>query len=275
MCWAIRIREQVLEQYVTGANLSLTPFATWAGDVSIAIGGEYRKEEVGLRPGRIPAVAAHRRERQCHRRSQPLVGRQLSAQFRVSYNVKEAYLETVVPLGFGLEFNGAVRATDYSTVGLCHDLESWARPGQPIDDIRFRVTRSRDIRAPNLNELFQAGTANSDSVRNPGFVNGTSPSFVPTGLPAQSASPIRALRPATPICGPEKSNQWNIGGVFTPPFLPGFNLAVDYFRIDLNRRDQLLQRAASRQSLLSWASRHSATRSPPIRCARRIRRGHI
>ncbi|RZM29945.1 MAG: TonB-dependent receptor, partial [Sphingomonas sp.] len=39
-------RDETIEQYVTGANLSLTPFATWAGDVSIAVGGEYRKEQI-------------------------------------------------------------------------------------------------------------------------------------------------------------------------------------------------------------------------------------
>ncbi len=39
-------REQKIEQTVAGVNLSFTPFATWAGDVSIAVGGEYRKEEV-------------------------------------------------------------------------------------------------------------------------------------------------------------------------------------------------------------------------------------
>src|SRR5690606_34049907 len=101
--------------------------------------------------------------------------------FKGSYNVKEAYLETVVPLGLGLEFNGAVRATDYSTSGYVTTWKlgaTWA----PIEDIRFRITRSRDIRAPNLNELFQAGTANSDSVRNPAFVQGdptSGPQFFP------------------------------------------------------------------------------------------------
>ncbi|NWM25188.1 TonB-dependent receptor, partial [Escherichia coli] len=67
--------------------------------------------------------------------------------FTGEYSVKEAYLETVVPLGFGLEFNGAVRATDYSNSGYVTTWKlgaTWA----PIPDIRFRVTRSRDIRAP-------------------------------------------------------------------------------------------------------------------------------
>jgi iron complex outermembrane recepter protein len=32
---------------------------------------------------------------------------------------------------------------------------------------------------------------------------------------------------------PEKADSWNIGGVVTPRFIPGFSASVDYFRIDL------------------------------------------
>ena len=32
---------------------------------------------------------------------------------------------------------------------------------------------------------------------------------------------------------PEKADSWNIGGVISPRFLPGFSASVDYFRIDL------------------------------------------
>ena len=47
-----------------------------------------------------------------------MVGRQPSGLFTGEYSVKEAYLETVVPLGFGLiQRCGAVRATDYSNPG--------------------------------------------------------------------------------------------------------------------------------------------------------------
>lgn len=34
-------RDETLKQYVAGVNLSTTPFATWAGDVSVAVGAEY------------------------------------------------------------------------------------------------------------------------------------------------------------------------------------------------------------------------------------------
>lgn len=212
-------RKQVLEQFVTGANLSITPFATWAGDVSIAVGAEYRKEKIR---GSVPEEFQPLINANGTTTNRWSVGNYLP--FKGSYNVKEAYLETVVPLGLGLEFNGAVRATDYSTSGYVTTWKlgaTWA----PIDDIRFRVTRSRDIRAPNLNELFQAGTANSDSVRNPRFTpdlaNG--PQFFPYSGLTTGNRDLKA----------EKADSWNIGAVVTPRFLPGFTASVDYFRIDL------------------------------------------
>ncbi len=225
-------RKQRLEQITVGANLSLTPFATWAGDVSIAIGAEYRKEKIsGFVPDEFqPVPIRDANGNVTGATNRWSVGNYLPS--FGSYNVKEAYFETVVPLGFGLEFNGAVRATDYSTAGYVTTWKAGAT-WQPINDIRLRVTRSRDIRAPNLNDLFQAGTANSDSVSNPGFITGTSPSFVPAGQPPQAGYSYSGFATGNTDLSPEKSDQWNVGAVFTPTFLPGFNLAVDYFDIKL------------------------------------------
>ena len=227
-------RDQTFEQIVAGVNLSTTPFATWAGDVSIAIGAEYREEKVDgfvpeeFRP--VPILDANGNVTGATNRWS--VGNYLASVGQ--YDVKEAYLETVVPLGFGLEFNGAVRATEYSTAGY---VTTWkvGATWQPIDDIRFRVTRSRDIRAPNLNDLFQAGTANSDSVSNPGFPNGESPPFVAAGQPAQAGYSYSGFATGNPDLVAEEADQWNVGVVFTPTFLPGFNLSVDYFDIDLGK----------------------------------------
>lgn len=136
----------------------------------------------------------------------------------------EAYLETVVPLGLGLEFNGAARATDYSNSGYVTTWKlgaTWA----PVEDIRLRVTRSRDIRAPNLNELYQAGTANSDSV--------TNPIYTQDGLNGPQRFSYSGLTTGNPALQPEIADSWNIGGVLTPRFLPGFSFSADYFRIDL------------------------------------------
>ena len=226
-------REQTLEQIAAGANLSMTPFATWAGDVSIAVGAEYREEKVsGFVPDEFQPVPIRDANGNVTGASNRWsVGNYLASVGR--YDVKEAYLETVVPLGFGLEFNGAVRATDYSTAGYVTTWKAGAT-WQPIDDIRFRVTRSRDVRAPNLNDLFQAGSANSDSVGNPGFRDGLSPSFVPAGQPAQAGYSYSGFATGNPDLGAEKSDQWNVGVVLSPRFLPGFNLSVDYFDINVD-----------------------------------------
>lgn len=196
-------RDQKLKQTVVGANLSLTPFATWAGDVSIAVGGEYRKESVS---GFVPTDF----------QTGWSVGNFLPT--FGSYNVKEAYLETVVPLGLGIEFNGAVRATDYSTSGY---VTTWkvGATWQPIEDIRFRATRSRDIRAPNLSELFQSGTSRTNTLTDPA-----------TG---RTTVTFRELTTGNPNLRPEKADSVNIGVVLQPRFLRGFSASVDGFDIKL------------------------------------------
>lgn len=211
-------RDQVMEQFVAGTNWSMAPFATWAGDVSLAFGGEVRKEKIrGSVPEEYQPVVTT-----TGTTNRWSVGNYLP--FTGEYSVKEAYLETVVPLGLGLEFNGAVRATDYSNSGYVTTWKlgaTWA----PIEDIRFRVTRSRDIRAPNLNELYQAGTANSDSVRNPAYTS--------DGLNGPASFGYSGLTTGNPNLEPEKADSWNIGAVLSPRFLPGFTASIDYFRIDL------------------------------------------
>ena len=218
-------RDEVAEQKVGGANLSLTPFATWAGDVSVALGGEWREESIrGFVPAQYqPIINRDANGVAISTTNTWSVGNYLPTNGR--YNVKEAYLETVVPLGLGLEFNGAVRETDYSTSGY---VTTWklGATWQPIPDIRFRVTRSRDIRAPNLSDLYQAGGSNSDSVTNP-FYSATDPTKGPATY-GYSATVV-----GNPNLKPEKADSWNIGGVFTPRFLPGFNASIDYFRIEV------------------------------------------
>jgi outer membrane receptor protein involved in Fe transport len=216
-------RDQTLEQTVVGANLSFTPFATWAGDVSVAVGAEYRKEKIS---GFVPEEFQPRRNADGTTTSLWSVGNYRPT--KGSYEVKEAYLETLVPLGFGLEFNGAVRATDYSTSG---NVTTWklGATWQPIDDIRLRVTRSRDIRAPNLNELFQAGTSNTDSVSNP-FFPGVGPGTINYGTASLS---YLGTVTGNPDLKPEKADSWNVGVVLAPRFLPGFTASADYFHIDV------------------------------------------
>ena len=83
------------------------------------------------------------------------------------------------------------------------------------DSIRFRGTLSQDIRAPNLNDLFQPAGVSST-----GF----------TDLLTGGNNSLRLVTRGNPDLTPEKARTLTVGMVLTPTFLPRFSLSVDYYR---------------------------------------------
>ncbi|MET0376933.1 MAG: TonB-dependent receptor, partial [Rhizorhabdus sp.] len=137
-----------LKQDVAAANLSGKVIDGWAGPISLAVGGEWRRERASVESDPQSIAGQY-----LFGNPQPWTG---------GYSAKEAYAETVVPLlrdlsfAKNLELNAAGRVTDYSTSGT---IWSW-KAGlsyTPFDGLRLRGTRSRDIRAPNSSELFNRG----------------------------------------------------------------------------------------------------------------------
>ncbi len=198
-------------------SLTGEPFDTWAGAVSLATGVEWRKEAVT--PGDLASYCP-----KCLTRSYTAGNYQGT---RGSYNVGEGFIETVVPLAKdtewarSLDFNGAVRFTDYSTSGF---VVTW-KAGityAPVDELRLRATRSRDIRAPNLGDLYTAGGGG----QSPGLVD----PFRPLAGPA---SWVSGTGP-NPNLDPEKANQTNIGIVYQPSWFDGFSASLDYYDIQIN-----------------------------------------
>lgn len=202
-------REQYIGQDVAAANFSTSElFSNWAGPVSLAFGAEYREESVDGYTDPINYETTW-----------------LYGNYKVtkgSYNVKEAYVETLFPLLDGLEFNGAARLTDYSISGT---VTTWKAglTWQPIYDVRLRGTVSRDIRAPNLNELFDPGTARTNAVNVP---DPDEPGEMVADEFIQNLTGSLEL-------SPEVAKTYGIGVVFTPGFLPGFAASVDYFNIKI------------------------------------------
>lgn len=200
------LRAQTLKQDVAEVNLSTNElFDNWSGPVSFAIGAGYRKESV---TGYVDPIF----------NSGWLYGNYLVT--AGSYNVKEVYGETVFPIFKGMDFNGAVRLTDYSTSG---SVVTWKTglTWQVIDDFKLRGTVSRDIRAPNLGELFAPGTARTNTVNVP----------LPGG--AQRTDQFTEKTTGNPLLDPEVAKTYGLGVVFTPSFLPGFAASADYFDIKL------------------------------------------
>ncbi len=233
---------QSIKQNVFAASVTGEPVSTWAGPVSVALSLERRDEVAAGRPDPQPGT----------------YGTWFAGNFANFYgknHVTEGAAETVVPLAKdeawarALDVNGAVRVTDYKLSGM---VVTWKGGASytPIDDIRFRGTVSRDIRAPNFNELFAVNNSGFRSAFDP-FTN-TTPQFF-----GENKGNLN-LRP-------EKATTWEIGTVLSPTFAPGLTVSVDYWNIKLkdaigsaNDNQVLLFCFQGRQDFCS-----AITRDPP------------
>lgn len=211
-------------------SLSGSLFDLPAGPVDVVVGAEYRKQTLSLTSNADPALLDTAAEKSAYFAG--LRGVQASSLFywltnvgvaNGSMNVKEAFGEIAVPVlkdtpGFQeLSLNGAARVTDYSTSGT---VTTWKVGGtwRPVSDLLLRAAYSRDIRAPNLYELYRGDTSSISIVLDP-----------VTGL-NQNVSQVSG---GNPNLKPEVAKTLTVGGVINPSFLPGFSLAVDYYRIRL------------------------------------------
>ncbi|WP_313806285.1 TonB-dependent receptor [Sphingobium sp.] len=196
------------KQKIAALNISGEPFSTWAGPVAVALGVEYRDERQRVTADAVAAAGGFETSNAI-----PFAGK---------FNVKEGYLEAVVPLARdapllqSLDVNGAVRVADYSTVGTQTTWKVGAT-WEPFDGVRFRASRSRDIRAPAIFELYSNGAVTNLPV----IVNGVSAS-----VPQNSTIGNAAL-------DPERADTWTVGVVLQPRGIPGLSLSVDYFNINL------------------------------------------
>lgn len=205
----------LLKEHVVALSLAGPLFEGWAGPISFAVGGEYRTESVHLTTDALSPTGAF------------LFGN--PTPWDGNYNVKEGFVEVAVPLlkdlSFAreLSFNGAGRVTEYSTSGR---VQTWklGLSYKPIDDLRLRGTRSRDIRAPNLSELFSAGRQSIASVNDPLNNN-----VLVSGIPQQNKG--------NPNLVPEIADTLTFGAIYSPSWATGLNLSVDYY--DIKIRDAI------------------------------------
>lgn len=213
------LRTQTLIQDVAALNFSTNNlFDNWAGPVSVAFGAEWRNESVDgyVDPLFQPVVSGGVTS------GTWIYGNYLPT--KGEYNVKEAFIETVFPLWKHLDFNGAFRVTNYSTSGT---VTTWKAglTWSPIQDVKFRGTISRDIRAPNLGELFAPGVGRTNTVNVPVVVG---------GVAGTRTDQFNESTVGNSALVPEVAKTYAGGIIVTPRFLPGFNLSVDYFDLTLD-----------------------------------------
>src|SRR5439155_24680831 len=137
-----------------------------------------------------------------------------------SNNVFEFAAEVNVPLLKGLPMvqdlavDIAGRYTNYSTSG---EAETWKiGPNWQVNELlRIRGTMSVDIRAPNLNDLYQPVGISSTGFRD-----------ILTG--GNNSTQLQNVGNAG--LKPEVAHSVTVGMVLTPDFIPGFTMSVDYFQ---------------------------------------------
>lgn len=201
--------DETMTQSIVAGNISGEPVSLWAGPLSIATGVEARRETTAGTSDPLSQLAGWRQVN-----AQPLNG---------EVSVEEVYLETVVPLltkqpfAEDLDFNGAVRETHYSISGMATTWKAGLNYS-PNDEIRFRATRSRDLRAPNIDELFTSRSQSNSPINDP-TTNQVNQTLATNGGNTQLQ--------------PEIGNTVTAGIVYQPKWA-GLSFSADYYHIKLD-----------------------------------------
>jgi outer membrane receptor protein involved in Fe transport len=194
------------------ANIKGAPFSTWAGPVAVAFGAEYRKETQEVTASPLSA-------------SNAFLFAGNSTPYSGSFDVKEGYVDTLVPLltdlrfAKSLTFSGAFRYESYSDIG---SQNAW-KAGldfEPVGGLRFRATHSVDIRAPAIYELYGGGTV----LTNTATVRG------------QTANIPQNVTQGNPNLTGEDAKTDTYGIVFQPRSGPltGLSASIDYYDIKID-----------------------------------------
>jgi iron complex outermembrane receptor protein len=225
------VRQEVFSFAVNGS-----PIEDWAGPISVAAGFEYREEHYSQRgdpyaagisastpatvnePCTDPAI-------DCGQSAVGSLGAYSAGNYhngRGTYHVNEVFLDVGVPLlndtFWGkIDMELAGRHARYSTAGDANTWKVGVTWDTPLPGIRLRALQSRDIRAPNLSELFAPVTG-----LNVGFTHRV------TGQTGQNELQINE---GNRLLKPERSQTTEAGIVWQPQFIPGFQMSVDYWRI--------------------------------------------
>lgn len=202
------------------ASVSGSLFDLPAGAVQVALGADYRRETYSFN-GSAAAVAG-----------QPEIFNvafdNVNALTPKNRDVKAVYAEMSVPVFEFLELTGAVRLDDYTGFGSTVNPKFTAR-FTPTDWLMFRASYNTGFRVPSFNQIFNGVT---DSP-NPGN-NLTDPTTCPAGGIVNVTAGCGAITPNSLSggnlnLGPENSEQYSAGIVFTPA--PMFSASVDFWSI--------------------------------------------
>lgn len=268
--------ERLIQQYVFSAVVSGDTerfLSLPAGPIGFAAGAEYREERSKvtfdpLREGILPEGSPNAGQNvDTVSDNESLLFRpalDLNSTFAADaqYDVAEIFLEVSIPVLADMPFaqnltvDGAIRLSDYSTVGTTTTWQAGAS-WTPIEDIRFRGTYSEAVRAPNIGELFAPENGTTHRPFDPCDVANVSAAGAPARRLENCVADLQAIGvnpfdedgdyvfadPLTAAFGgitsgnteltEETSTSYTLGFVAAPRFVPGLTVTVDYWNYEI------------------------------------------
>lgn len=222
-----RTESRMLHLHLDGDLLDLP-----AGSLAFAAGVEYRREAGNSRldPRRVATQGIT---------DTSYGGRQ---------SVREAYLELSAPLldsvpGANLlEASAALRHSRYDSFGSTNNLDAGLR-WKPVEQLMLRISQAEGFRAPIVSELFFPIAEGFDGLTlDPcNAANGPDATQrancaadgVPGGQYEQTGAIFDVLTGGNPALRPESSRSRTAGLVWNPPWAPGFDLSLDWYRVHI------------------------------------------
>lgn len=239
---------ETTQQVVTAAITGDTgwSFPTAARTVQVAFGAEYRRDALGSTTDAAFATGDGAGQ------GGPTIGITGDADVAEVFGEIQIPLADDQPWAYSASIDAAYRRSEYENIGT--DTYKIGADYAPIEDIRFRASYSRAVRAPNVIELFAAQGFNlfdadydpCDAANRPAADGPVPASCIGAGshqvTAGQSTSgalnspagQYNFLGGGNPNLNPEEADTYTYGVVWTPAFVPGFNISVDYFDIEVS-----------------------------------------
>ena len=261
-----RLEQTVLTALFTGDTGGF--FNLPGGAIQYSAGAEYRKEqsastfsnlELGIIPQTGPANLAGKFIGDVSANQQLIFDPSNRTNNAAGqFDVKEVFGEVKLPILKDVPFfheltvGAAGRYADYSTIGGAFTWNvsgTWA----PVQDVRFRGTYARAIRAPNISELFNPAQGATFRPADPcDLINQTATTnrrnnclaavtaagiANPAAFLANYNDPLTGRFTGTiggnPDLTQETATTWSVGAVIQPSFVPGLTLSADYYSIKI------------------------------------------
>jgi len=285
------VAQNVNEQYGAQASLA-TPslFELPGGGAGFAINAEWRRETGDYSPSADQRLGASRTAALAAT-SGSITSLEGSVEARLPIFGEDFSFPLMKSLEFtpGVRFvkqtgdapdvrrlNGALETNEAK--GSWESLWTLGGTWQPIEDVRIRGNVTRSLRQPSGVELFlgnqPAFNTPTDPCSNANIGSGNFPAnrranceqeVVRLGIApdrAQAANFLNTYVPAgvslqggfagSPALKPEKGKSWTVGAVFTPRFIPGLTLAVDYLSVTV--RNQIIPTTLSNAAQFCYDS---------------------